>query len=162
MTELHLQEPLKARKNSECAAVLASKHLYAIAVLIVITVLLALGFKTAYGRRLDEQMRTIPSAVQATTQNSKLGMDLIRELRNGHVKQVKAGVRFKSVKNQGSTIVIEGTSLSTAALFDMISSLQSTGYFSDIEINETYPQDSNNKTQAFKFQLTCEVETDKS
>jgi Tfp pilus assembly protein PilN len=71
------------------------------------------------------------------------------------VKQVNAGVRFKSVENRGSTIVVEGTSVSSAALSDIISSIQSTGYFSKVEIKETYQE--NSKNQAFKFQLTCEV-----
>ena len=159
MTQLHLQQPSQASKSCE-RPVRASKRLYAVAVLSVITVLLALGFKTAYGHRLDEQMAA--SGVQAATQNSRLGMELIRELRKGHVKQVNAEVRFKRVNNQGSTIVIEGTSLSGAALSDIISNLKSTGYFSGIEIKETYQDDSNNETHAFKFQLTCEVEADKS
>ena len=46
--------------------------------------------------------------------------------------------------------------LSTDAVASLISNLQKTGYFRNIEIKETYQDDTFKEMQAFTFTLTCE------
>ena len=61
-----------------------------------------------------------------------------------------------SMQDQGANVAIDGTALSSDAVANLISNLQKTGYFRNIEIKETL-QDSNVKDmQAFQFTLTCE------
>jgi Tfp pilus assembly protein PilN len=46
--------------------------------------------------------------------------------------------------------------LSTDAVANLISNLQKTGYFKNIEIKETYQDEQVKTMQAFQFTLTCE------
>jgi hypothetical protein len=161
MTQLHLEETTEPRNKPERTPVVRGF------IAILITVLLALGFKTAYGHRLDEQRwgfapKTPVAEQHSPAQSLDNYQQLIRELRKAQAKQVNTGVWLRSVTNQGPVVAIEGTAMSPAAVADMISNLQDTGYFSNIEIKETYQDDSKNKTQLFKFQLTCEIAASKS
>jgi len=60
------------------------------------------------------------------------------------------------MKDQGANIAIEGTALSNDAVANLISNLQKTGYFKNIEIKETFQDESVKDMQAFQFTLTCE------
>jgi Tfp pilus assembly protein PilN len=156
MTQLHLQKTTELRNKPERTAVVRCL------IAILITVLLALGFKSAYGHRLDEQPSDLATNTPVAEQHSPAqSLDnyqhLIGELRKAQAQQVNTGVWLRSVNNQGQVVAIEGTATSPAAVADVISNLQDTGYFSNIEIKETYQDDSKNKTQVFKFQLTCEI-----
>ena len=71
-------------------------------------------------------------------------------------------VWLSSMKDQGTSIDIEGTALSNDAVASLIANLQKTGHFRNVEIKETY-QDANIKEmQAFQFTLTCEKSTEKA
>jgi Tfp pilus assembly protein PilN len=65
-------------------------------------------------------------------------------------------VWLNTMKDQGSTIDIEGLALSQDAVANLITNLQKTGYFRNIEIKETYQDDSIKDMQAFLFTLSCE------
>jgi type IV pilus assembly protein PilN len=65
-------------------------------------------------------------------------------------------VWLSTMKDQGSNISIEGMALSTDAVANLITNLQKTGYFKNIEIKETYQDDQVKNMQAFQFTLTCE------
>ena len=65
-------------------------------------------------------------------------------------------VWLNSMKDQGANVDIEGMALSTDAVATLISNLQKTGYFKNIEIKETFQDDSYKDMQAFQFTLTCE------
>ena len=54
-----------------------------------------------------------------------------------------------------------GTS-SADAVANLISNLQKTGYFKNIEIKETFQDESVKDMQAFQFELTCEIDRSKS
>jgi len=60
------------------------------------------------------------------------------------------------MKDQGASIAIDGTALSTDAVANLIANLQKTGYFKNIEIKETYQDEHVKDMQAFQFTLTCE------
>jgi Tfp pilus assembly protein PilN len=65
-------------------------------------------------------------------------------------------VWLNSMKDQGNSVDIEGMALSTNAVASLISNLQKTGHFKNIEIKETYQDDTYKEMQAFNFTLTCE------
>jgi Tfp pilus assembly protein PilN len=56
----------------------------------------------------------------------------------------------------GNSVSLEGTALSTDAVANLMSNLQKTGYFKNIEIKETYQDEQIKDMQAFQFTLTCE------
>jgi Tfp pilus assembly protein PilN len=60
------------------------------------------------------------------------------------------------MKDEGANVNIEGMALSTDAVATLITNLQKTGYFRNIEIKETYQDDTYKEVQAFQFTLTCE------
>jgi Tfp pilus assembly protein PilN len=60
------------------------------------------------------------------------------------------------MKDQGGSVAIEGMALSTDAVANLIKNLQGTGYFKNIEIKETFQDDTFKEMQAFQFTLTCE------
>ncbi len=65
-------------------------------------------------------------------------------------------VWLNSMKDQGANVDIEGMALSTDAVANLITNLQKTGYFRNIEIKETYQDNTFKEMQAFQFTLTCE------
>ncbi len=65
-------------------------------------------------------------------------------------------VWLNSMKDEGANVDIEGMALSTDAVATLITNLQKTGYFRNIEIKETYQDDTYKEVQAFQFTLTCE------
>jgi type IV pilus assembly protein PilN len=65
-------------------------------------------------------------------------------------------VWLNTMKDQGNSVEIEGMALSTDAVASLILNLQKTGYFKNIEIKETFQDDTYKEMQAFQFTLTCE------
>jgi len=78
-------------------------------------------------------------------------MDTIGQTVNG-----TEAVWLNTMKDTGTSIDIEGMALSTDAVASLIANLQKTGYFKNIEIKETYQDDTYKEMQAFNFTLTCE------
>lgn len=65
-------------------------------------------------------------------------------------------VWLSTMKDSGTSIDIEGMALSTDAVAELIRNLQKTGYFRNIEIKETFQDETFKDMQAFQFTLTCE------
>ena len=65
-------------------------------------------------------------------------------------------VWLTSMQDQGASVAIDGTALSSDAVANLISNLQKTGYFRNIEIKETQQDENVKDMQAFQFTLTCE------
>jgi Tfp pilus assembly protein PilN len=100
----------------------------------------------AYKRRVDviDQLRQ--------DQTGPLGLlAMIGDTVNG-----TEAVWLNSMQDQGANIAIDGTALSSDAVANLITNLQKTGYFKNIEIKETYQDESVHEMQAFQFTLTCE------
>src|SRR6266536_4285615 len=105
---------------------------------------------------------------QKQADNYKRRVDVIDQLRaaqSGPVNLLNTigdtvngteAVWLSSMKDQGANIAIQGMALSTDAVATLIENLQKTGYFNNIEIKETYQDDSVKDMQAFQFELTCE------
>jgi Tfp pilus assembly protein PilN len=65
-------------------------------------------------------------------------------------------VWLNSMQDQGANIAIDGTALSSDAVANLITNLQKTGFFRNIEIKESFQDDAIKDMQAFQFTLTCE------
>ena len=99
-----------------------------------------------YKRRVDviDQLRAAQSGP----------VDLLNTV--GQTVNNTEAVWLNSMKDQGASIDIDGMALSTDAVASLISNLQKTGHFKNIEIKETYQDDTYKEMQAFNFTLTCE------
>jgi type IV pilus assembly protein PilN len=71
-------------------------------------------------------------------------------------------VWLSSMKDEGNNVAIDGMALSSDAVANLISNLQRTGYFKNIEIKETAQDAGVKDMQAFQFTLTCEKANDKA
>ena len=65
-------------------------------------------------------------------------------------------VWLSKMDDQGTSVNLEGTALSTDAVANLIANLQKTGFFKTVEIKETFQDDTIKDMQAFQFTLTCE------
>ena len=99
-----------------------------------------------YKRRVDviDQLRA----------NQSGPVDLLNTI--GTTVNSTEAVWLSTMKDQGATLDIEGMALSTDAVANLIQNLQKTGHFRNIEIKETYQDDTFKEMQAFQFTLTCE------
>ena len=98
----------------------------------------------------------------------KRRVDVIDQLRNNQTGPVSLlamigdtvngteAVWLNSMQDQGANVAIDGTALSSDAVANLISNLQKTGFFRNIEIKESFQDDSVKDMQAFQFTLTCE------
>ena len=105
---------------------------------------------------------------QKQADNYKRRVDVIDQLRAAQAGPVNLlntigdtvnsteAVWLNTMKDSGNSIDISGMALSTDAVANLIANLQKTGYFKNIEIKETYQDESVKDMQAFQFQLTCE------
>ena len=65
-------------------------------------------------------------------------------------------VWLNSMQDQGANVWIDGTALSGDAVANLITNLQKTGFFKNIEMKESVQDDGVKEMQAFQFTLTCE------
>ena len=105
---------------------------------------------------------------QKQADNYKHRVDVIDQLRKaqsgpsnllntiGDTVNNTEAVWLNSMKDQGANISIQGMALSTDAVANLITNLQKTGFFKNIEIKETYQDEQVKDMQAFQFELTCE------
>src|SRR5262249_8869241 len=106
-------------------------------------------------------------ARQREAENYKRRVDVIDQLRKGQsgepvslmemvgetVNNTEA-VWLSNLKDQGSSVDIEGMALSSDAVANLISNLQKTGYFRNVEIKESVQDETVKDMQAFQFTLT--------
>ena len=107
-------------------------------------------------------------ARQREAENYKRRVDVIDQLRNnqsgpvnlmamvGETVNNTEAVWLNNMKDQGSSVDIEGMALSSDAVANLITNLQKTGYFRTVEIKESVQDESIKDMQAFQFTLTCE------
>jgi len=157
---------------------------------ILMILLLGVGFKAAYSYRIDRAVQAStgdkkPSGYhsrelavvealyvdhQNGTQSEKRQVEIMDQLcrsqggnrlsKDASMKDPKT-VWLSSVKDEGVSVSIQGTAFSADGVATLISDLQTTGYFKNIEVRETYQDDKRNR-DVFQFELTCEFEGSKS
>jgi Tfp pilus assembly protein PilN len=102
----------------------------------------------AYKRRVDVIDNLRSNSAQVSPVNL---MAMIGETING-----TEAVWLNSMQDQGANVAIDGMALSNDAVANLISNLQKTGYFRNIEIKESIQDEQIKDMQAFQFTLTCE------
>jgi Tfp pilus assembly protein PilN len=114
----------------------------------------------------DVKARYLERQTQAN--NYKRRVDVIDSLRAGQAGPVNLlammgetvndteAVWLSKIDDTGASVSLEGTALSTDAVANLIANLQKTGFFSNVEIKETFQDDQIKDMQAFQFTLTCE------
>jgi Tfp pilus assembly protein PilN len=114
----------------------------------------------------DVKARYLERQTQAN--NYKRRVDVIDSLRAGQAGPVNLlamlgetvngteAVWLSKMDDQGTSVNLEGTALSTDAVANLIANLQKTGFFKTVEIKETYQDEAIKDMQAFQFTLTCE------
>ena len=60
------------------------------------------------------------------------------------------------MKDDGNNINVEGVALSNSAVANLMANLKKTGHFKNIELKETYQDETVKNMQAFNFTLICE------
>ena len=107
-------------------------------------------------------------ARQREAENYKRRVDVIDQLRKeqtgpvnlmamvGETVNNTEAVWLNNLKDQGTSVDIEGMALSSDAVANLISNLQKTGYFRNVEIKESIQDETVKDMQAFTFTLTCE------
>ncbi len=103
--------------------------------------------KEAYQRRVDviDQLRNGSQATPVSL------LSMIGDTVNN-----TEAIWLNSMQDQGASVAIDGTALSSDAVANLISNLQKTGFFKNIEIKETFQDEGIKEMQAFQFTLTCE------
>jgi type IV pilus assembly protein PilN len=98
----------------------------------------------------------------------KRRVDVIDQLRAGQAGPVSLlatigetvnhteAVWLSSLQDQGTSVAINGMALSNEGVANLITNLQKTGYFKNIEIKESIQDATIKDMQAFQFTLTCE------
>jgi type IV pilus assembly protein PilN len=107
-------------------------------------------------------------ARQHEAENYKRRVDVIDQLRSNQAGPVNLmamlgetvnnteAVWLNNMKDQGATVDIEGMALSEDAVANLISNLQKTGWFKNVEIKESLQDETIKDMQAFQFTLSCE------
>jgi Tfp pilus assembly protein PilN len=105
---------------------------------------------------------------QRQAESYKRRVDVIDNLRNGQTGPVTLmamigdtvngteAVWLNNMKDQGASIDIEGMALSEDAVANLITNLQKTGFFKNVEMKESMQDEQIKDMQAFVFTLTCE------
>ena len=118
-------------------------------------------------RQLSD-VKTRYMARQREAENYKRRVDVIDQLRNNQAGPVNLmamvgetvnnteAVWLNNLKDQGTSVDIEGMALSSDAVANLISNLQKTGYFRNVEIKESVQDETIKDMQAFTFTLSCE------
>jgi type IV pilus assembly protein PilN len=113
-------------------------------------------------------VKTRYMARQREAENYKRRVDVIDNLRSnqsgpvnlmamvGETVNNTEAIWLNNMKDQGATVDIEGMALSSDAVANLISNLQKTGYFRNVEIKESFQDDTIKDMQAYQFTLTCE------
>jgi len=113
-------------------------------------------------------VKTRYMARQREAENYKRRVDVIDQLRNNQAGPVNLmamvgetvnnteAVWLNNLKDQGTSVDIEGMALSSDAVANLISNLQKTGYFRNVEIKESVQDETIKDMQAFTFTLSCE------
>jgi Tfp pilus assembly protein PilN len=102
-----------------------------------------------YKRRVD-----VIDQLRASASQSGGPVNLLAML--GETVNNTEAVWLSKMDDQGPNVNLEGFALSTDAVANLIANLQKTGYFRNVEIKETFQDETIKDMQAFQFTLSCE------
>jgi type IV pilus assembly protein PilN len=121
----------------------------------------------AENRRLSEvKARYLEREKQKNDYKRRVDViDQLRAAQNGPVTLLTTigntvnstdAVWLSTMSEEGQNINIKGTALSVQSIADLMKNLKATGYFKNIEIKESYQDESVKDMQAYIFTLVCE------
>jgi Tfp pilus assembly protein PilN len=105
-------------------------------------------------KEADSYKQRVDVIDQLRASQSGYPMNLLNTI--GETVNNTEAVWLSTMKDEGANISIEGQALSTDAVANLIANLQKTGFFTDIEIKETFQEEQVKDVQAFQFTLTCQ------
>jgi Tfp pilus assembly protein PilN len=125
-------------------------------------------------RDADKQLAALAGVKAAYTQKQKevdalkhkfTVIDQLRASQNGPVLLLNTitqtvnstdAVWLVKMNDDGKAISVDGTALSTTAVANLITNLKKSGYFKNIELKETWQDETVKDYQTFTFTLVCE------
>jgi Tfp pilus assembly protein PilN len=125
-------------------------------------------------RDADKQLAALAGVKAAYTQKQKEAdalkqkftvIDQLRANQNGPVQLLNTitqtvnstdAVWLSKMSDDGKSISMDGTALSTTAVANLISNLKRSGYFKNVELKETAQDETVKDYQSFTFTLVCE------
>jgi len=88
-------------------------------------------------------------------QESQTGpLDLMTTIAN--TVNTTDAVWLASMNEDGANVNLAGTALSATAVANLITNLKKSNYFKNVEIKETFQDDTVKDMQAFQFTIVCE------
>ena len=131
----------------------------------------AITSKMAVAEQQNRELADVKArylARQREADNYKRRVDVIEQLHKNQtgpvtlmamvgetVNNIEA-IWLNNLKDEGSNVDIEGMALSSDAVANLISNLQKTGFFKNVEMKESVQDSAIKDMQAFQFTLTCE------
>jgi Tfp pilus assembly protein PilN len=127
--------------------------------------------ETRAGELESKRLATVKARVEEAEKqegNYRRRVDVIDQLRArqsgpvdllamiGNTVSSTDAVWLDSMKEEGNTISIQGSALSLNAVANLMENLKRSGYFRNVEIKESYQDDSVKEMQSFIFTLVCE------
>jgi Tfp pilus assembly protein PilN len=131
----------------------------------------AIAAKMAEAERHNRELADVKARYlerQLQADNYKRRVDVIDGLRSNQTGPVNLlamlgetvnnteAVWLSKMDDTGASVKLTGTALSTDAVANLIANLQKTGYFRNVEIDETYQDEGIKDMQAFQFTLSCD------
>src|SRR6266704_1336979 len=149
MIRINLLGTPKSKNKRSAASTVAAMDMGDVgspAMKVAVAAALLVVFNLGYWYKLDREKQSIAAKM------------VVAEQKNHELAGVKARYleRQKQAENYQRSVDIKGMALSADAVANLISNLQKTGYFKNIEIKETFQDETFRDMQAFQFTLSCE------
>ncbi|MCI0354390.1 MAG: PilN domain-containing protein [Acidobacteria bacterium] len=105
-------------------------------------------------QRLVDSYRTRVKVIDQLRSNQAGPVNLLTTI--GETVNKTDAVWLGSMKDEGSTIAVEGVALSHSAVANLITNLKRTGYFENVELRETVQDEKAKEVDLFNFTVACE------
>jgi Tfp pilus assembly protein PilN len=105
-------------------------------------------------QKLVDSYRTRVKVIDQLRSNQLGPVNLLTTI--GETVNRTDAVWLGAMKDDGSTIAVEGVALSHTAVANLITNLKRTGYFENVELKETIQDDTAKEIDLFNFTVACE------
>ncbi|MGH9557067.1 MAG: PilN domain-containing protein [Terriglobales bacterium] len=105
-------------------------------------------------QKLVDSYRTRVKVIDQLRSNQAGPVNLLTTI--GDTVNKTDAVWLGAMKDEGSTIAVEGVALSHSAVANLITNLKKTGYFENVELRETVQDDKAKEVDLFNFTVACE------
>jgi Tfp pilus assembly protein PilN len=105
-------------------------------------------------QKLVDTYRTRVKVIDQLRSNQAGPVNLLTTI--GETVNKTDAVWLGSMKDEGTTIAVDGVALSHNAVANLITNLKKTGYFENVELRETVQDDRSKEVDLFTFTVACE------